>query len=95
MNKSELISAIAGRAQLSKNEVEKIMNAFISVVNENITSEGGIRIVGFGTLSAVQRKARNGRNPITGEPIFIESRFAPVFKASKELREAANRLPLD
>lgn len=92
MNKSEIISAVAGKANVSKSEAEKIMNAFISVVNENITADGGIRIVGFGTLGVVQRKARNGRNPITGAPIVIESRFAPVFKASKELREAANRL---
>jgi DNA-binding protein HU-beta len=51
--------------------------------------------MGFGTLGVVERKARNGRNPITGEPITIQSRNAPVFKASKELREAANRLPED
>ena len=95
MNKSELINAVAGKAQVSKSEAERIMNAFISVVNENISVEGGIRIMGFGTLGVVERKARNGRNPITGQPITIESRNAPVFKASKELREAANRLPED
>ena len=94
MNKSELVSAIAGKSQFSKSDVERFMNTFISVVNENISANGGIRIIGFGTLAVVERKARNGRNPITGEPIFIESRYAPVFKASKELREAANRLPL-
>lgn len=92
MNKAELISAISGKGQFSKSEVEKFINAFISVVNENIATEGGIRILGFGTLAVVQRKARNGRNPITGEPLHIESRFAPIFKASKELRESANRL---
>jgi len=93
MNKAELIGAVAGKAQVSKAEAERIMNAFISVVNENIGQQGGIRIMGFGTLGVVERKARNGRNPITGEPITIESRNAPIFKASKELREAANRLP--
>lgn len=95
MNKSELISAIAGKVQSSKTDVEKFMNAFISVVNENITADGGIRIVGFGTLATAKRKARNGRNPVTGEPILIESRVAPTFRASKELREAANRLTGD
>jgi DNA-binding protein HU-beta len=95
MNKAELISAVAGKAQVSKSEAERIMNAFISVVNENISNSNGIRIMGFGTLGVVHRKARSGRNPVTGEPIFIESRNAPVFKASKELREAANRLPQD
>ena len=95
MNKAELINAVAGKAQVSKTEAERIMNAFISVVNENISIDGGIRIMGFGTLGVVLRKARNGRNPITGAPITIESRNAPIFKASKELREAANRLPED
>jgi DNA-binding protein HU-beta len=92
MNKAELISAIADKTQGSKMDVEKVVNAFISVVNENISSKGGIRLVGFGTLAVVMRKARQGRNPVTGEKIHIESRFAPVFKASKELREAANKL---
>lgn len=95
MNKSDLINAISSRTQNSKTDVEKVVNAFISVVSENITEGEGIRIAGFGTLGVIKRKGRNGRNPLTGEKIFIESRYAPVFKAGKELREAANRLRVD
>lgn len=95
MNKGDLINAISSRTQNSKSEVEKVVNAFISVVSENITEGEGIRIAGFGTLGVVKRKGRNGRNPLTGEKIFIESRYAPVFKAGKELREAANRLRVE
>ena len=95
MNKAQLIGAIAERTQGSKSEVEKFVNAFISTVSEHITEEGGVRLVGFGTLAVVKRKARDGRNPVTGAKIHIESRFSPVFKAGKELKEAANRLPLD
>ena len=92
MNKGDVISAIADRTQVTKSQVEKIMNAFISVVNENIGSKEDIRITGFGTLGVAKRKEREGRNPVTGEKITIESRFAPFFRASKELKEAANKL---
>lgn len=95
MNKGELINAIASRTQGSKTDVEKFVNAFIGVVSEHITDGEGIRIAGFGTLGVVKRAGRNGRNPLTGEKIFIESRYAPIFKAGKELREAANRLRVE
>lgn len=95
MNKGDLINAIAARTQDSKADVEKFINAFVGVVSEHITEGEGIRIAGFGTLAVVKRKGRNGRNPLTGEKIFIESRYAPIFKAGKELREAANRLRVD
>lgn len=94
MNKAELVGAIASKTSVTKTDAEKFVNAFINVVNEKISEKGGIRIAGFGTLAVVKRSGRNGRNPVTGEKIYIESRFIPVFKAGKELKEAVNKLEI-
>jgi DNA-binding protein HU-beta len=92
VNKAEFVAAIADKTGASKGEAEKFVNAFVNVISENISNKEGIRLMGFGTLSVSERKERMGRNPATGEIIKIESRFAPVFRASKELKQAANRL---
>jgi len=92
MNKSELIEQISSKTDLKKSDIETTLKTLVTVIADNISNEGGIRISGLGTLQVVKRKARLGRNPQTGETIEIESKYAPVFKASKELKEAANRL---
>ncbi|MBN2221120.1 MAG: HU family DNA-binding protein, partial [Vallitaleaceae bacterium] len=65
MNKSELVSAISAKSELSKKDAEKALKAFIDVVTEELTAGGKIQLVGFGTFEVSERAARTGRNPRT------------------------------
>lgn len=81
MNKTELIAAIAEKTELSKKDSEKVLKAFIEVVTEELKKGEKIQLVGFGTFEVVERAARDGRNPQTGEVMPIPASKAPKFKA--------------
>ena len=90
MNKTEFISAIAEKAELSKKDAEKALKAFTDVVEEELKKGEKIQLVGFGTFEVSERAAREGRNPQTGETMKIEACKAPKFKAGKVLKDAVN-----
>ena len=90
MNKTEFISAIAEKAELSKKDAEKALKAFTDVVEEELKKGEKIQVVGFGTFEVSERAAREGRNPQTGETMKIEACKAPKFKAGKALKDAVN-----
>ena len=90
MNKTELIAAIAEKAELSKKDSEKALKAFVDVVTEELKKEHKIQLVGFGTFEVSTRSARTGRNPQTGEEMAIAACKAPKFKAGKALKDAVN-----
>ena len=90
MNKTELIAAIAEKAELSKKDSEKALKAFVDVVTEELKKENKIQLVGFGTFEVSSRSARTGRNPQTGEEMEIAACKAPKFKAGKALKDAVN-----
>lgn len=88
MNKTELITAMAEKAEMSKKDAEKALNAFTNVVTDTLVNGDKVAIVGFGTFEVVERAARTGRNPQTGESIQIAASKSPKFKASKALKDA-------
>ena len=90
MNKTEFISAIAEKAELSKKDAEKALKAFTDVVEEELKKGEKIQLVGFGTFEVSERAARERRNPQTGETMKIEACKAPKFKAGKALKDAVN-----
>lgn len=90
MNKTELIAAIAEKAELSKKDAEKVMKAFSDVVTEELKNGGKVQLVGFGTFEVSERAAREGRNPQTGKTMKIAACKAPKFKAGKALKDAVN-----
>ena len=90
MNKTEFISAIAEKAELSKKDAEKALKAFTDVVEEELKKGEKIQLVGFETFEVSERAAREGRNPQTGETMKIEACKAPKFKAGKALKDAVN-----
>ena len=90
MNKSELVAAIASKAEISKKDAEASVNAFTEVVAEELKKGEKIALVGFGTFEVSQRAARTGRNPQTGKEIKIPASKAPKFKAGKALKDALN-----
>lgn len=87
MNKAELIEAMANETKSTKADAERHLDAFINTVSKNINSDDGVKLVGFGSFSVVERKARLGRNPQTGEEIHIPARKVPVFKPGSVLKE--------
>lgn len=91
MNKTELVAAIAEKAELSKKDSEKALKAFIDVVTDELKAGEKIQLVGFGTFEVAERAAREGRNPTTGATIKIPASKAPKFKAGKALKDAVNK----
>ena len=88
MNKTELVAAMAEKAELSKKDSEKALKAFIDVVTEELKSGEKIQLVGF---EVAERAAREGRNPSTGATMKIPASKAPKFKAGKALKDAVNK----
>ena len=90
MNKTELIAAVAEKAEISKKKKKKALKAFIDVVTEQLKAGDKVQVVGFGTFEVSERAAREGRNPQTGETMKIDACKAPKFKAGKALKDAIN-----
>lgn len=90
MNKQELVSAIAGKAELSKKDSEGAIKALIDTITEELVKNEKVQIIGFGTFQVGDRAERQGRNPSTGEPMVIPASKAPKFKAGKALKDAVN-----
>ncbi|MBQ1249503.1 MAG: HU family DNA-binding protein [Selenomonadales bacterium] len=90
MNKTELIASVAEKAELTKKDAEKAVNALFTSIEEALVLEDKVQIIGFGTFEVKAREARKGRNPQTGEEITIAASKNPVFKAGKGLKDAVN-----
>ena len=88
MNKTELISAVAEKAEMTKKDAEKAVNALFASIEEALAKGEKVQLVGFGTFEVRERAARTGRNPQTGEEIQIAASKVPAFKAGKALKEA-------
>ncbi|MCR5395873.1 MAG: HU family DNA-binding protein [Lachnospiraceae bacterium] len=91
MNKTELVAAMAAKADLSKKDAEAALKAFTEVVAEELKKDEKIQLVGFGTFEVSKRAARTGRNPRTGENMTIAASKAPKFKAGKALKDIVNK----
>lgn len=91
MNKTELVAAIAEKAELSKKDAEKALKAFNETVAETLQNGDKIQLVGFGTFEVAERAARTGKNPQTGKEIKIPASKAPKFKAGKALKDTVNK----
>lgn len=87
MTKTELIAAVAAKAELSKKDAEKAVNSVIETISETLKAGDKIQLVGFGTFEVRERAARDGKNPATGETIHIEATKVPAFKAGKALKD--------
>ncbi|MFT5336342.1 MAG: DNA-binding protein HU-beta [Sphingobacteriales bacterium] len=85
MNKAELIDAIADKADISKADAKKALDAFIATTGETMKAGGRISLVGFGSFSVSERSARTGRNPKTGAVINIPAKKVVKFKAGADL----------
>ncbi|MEW6663384.1 MAG: HU family DNA-binding protein [Bacillota bacterium] len=87
MNKTELVSSVAEKAEITKKEAEKVVNAVFASMEEALAKGDKVQLVGFGTFEVKERAARIGRNPKTGEEINIPATKVPSFKPGKSLKE--------
>lgn len=90
MHKPELVAALAEKANVSKSTAADVLNAFETVVTNELIAGGEVRLTGFGTFYVVDKAERQGRNPKTGEPLTIAARKTPKFRPGKALKEAVN-----
>ncbi len=87
MNKNELIAEVANTA---RTDAARALDGVIDSISASLTAGDEVRLVGFGTFSVANRRASQGRNPRTGEPITIKASIQPKFKAGKALKESVN-----
>ncbi|MCM1293214.1 MAG: HU family DNA-binding protein [Bacteroides sp.] len=87
MNKTELINAIAEKANLTKVQAKAALEAGINTVSEQLAKGDKVALIGFGTFSVAEKTARKGINPRTKEVIEIPARKAVKFKAGAELND--------
>ena len=93
MNKSELIAAVAEKAEVSKKDTEAVLNATMEVIKEEVAAGSDVQLIGFGTFTVAERAEREGRNPATGETMKIVASKSPKFKAGKAFKDAVNTKP--
>lgn len=86
MNKSEMVSAVASKTKLKKRDAEKVINTVFEVIQEALAKDERVQLIGFGSFEVRERKAHQGRNPMTGETIQVKASKRPVFKAGKQLK---------
>ncbi len=93
MNKSELIAAVAEKANISKKDAGAAIDATFEAIGNSLQNKEKVQLIGFGTFQTSERKARNGKNPLTGEAIKIAACTVPAFKTGKGLKEKVNTKP--
>ena len=91
MNKTELVAAIAEKAEITKKDAEKALAAVISSVSDALAAGDKVQLVGFGTFEVRARDARTGKNPRTGEVIKRAASKVPAFKAGQALKTIVNK----
>ncbi len=90
MNKSQLISAIADKAELSQMTAEKALMAALDSIIDTLMKGESVSLVGFGSFGVKQRAARIVRYPRTGQEMMIKAATVPFFKAGKNLKDTVD-----
>lgn len=87
MNKGELVDAVAERASVTKKQADAVLSAALDTIMEAVSTDDKVTLVGFGSFESRERKAREGRNPKTGEKMEIPATKVPAFSAGKLFKE--------
>jgi len=91
VTKSQLIDLIASRLQnISRKDVETAVEMVFESITQALSRDERVEIRGFGSFTTRVRQAREGRNPKTGEKVFVEQKRTPFFTVGKEMRERVN-----
>jgi len=87
MNRAGLIEEVEDKVEITEREVGNVIDATMEVIRKALSKGEKTTLVGFGTFWVLNRKARRGRNPRTGEIIQIPAKKVPKFRAGKNLKE--------
>lgn len=90
INKNDIITAVAKKTELNKKITETTINAFLQEIVDQVKMDGKVQIMGFGTFELRERKARDGRNPKTGEAVKVKASKGIGFKVGKQFKENIN-----
>ena len=88
MTKADLVAQMAKDAGVTKAAAEKALGSFTKSISKVLSKGGKVTLVGFGTFSVRERKARKGRNPQTGRDMMLKAKKVPKFSAGKALKSA-------
>lgn len=88
MNKAQLVEEVVSRTGLTKRAAREAVDTATSVITDALARRDKVTLVGFGTFQVMERKARIGRNPRTGQSIQIPTKKVAKFRPGKGLREA-------
>jgi DNA-binding protein HU-beta len=91
MNKTELVEKVAEKTGKTKKEAGMIVDSVLQTISEALKNGDKVTLIGFGNFEVREYAARKGRNPQTGEEMFIEARKSPDFKPGKQLKELINQ----
>ena len=91
MNKTELVAMVAEKSGITKKDAERVVSATFDMIIAELMKGEKVQISGFGSFEVKEREARVGRNPRTKEAIDIPASKAPIFKASKALKDAVSK----
>ena len=89
MTKTELISAVAEKANLTKKDADKAVSAVFEAVTDALAKGDKVQLVGFGTFEVRERAAKEGINPATKQKMNIPAKKVPAFKAGKALKDVS------
>ncbi|MGF1488234.1 MAG: HU family DNA-binding protein [Prochloraceae cyanobacterium] len=87
MNKGELVDKVAQKATVTKKQADAVITATIETIMEAVSAGDKVTLVGFGSFESRDRKAREGRNPKTGDKMEIPATTVPAFSAGKLFKE--------
>ena len=90
MNRQELVTVIAEKVGSSKKDADTFVSAFTETISGELKKGNSVQLVGFGTFEVIEKAARDGRNPATGQPMKIAASKAPKFKPGKSLKDLVN-----
>ena len=90
MNKTQLIEAVAAKANIKKKDAEVAINSLVDVITDALAEGEKVQLTGFGSFDVKERAAHDGVNPFTKETMHFEATKKPVFSASKALKDAIN-----
>lgn len=91
MTKSALINALARQKMLSRKDAETVVNTVFEEISLSLENGNRVELRGFGSFGLKERRSRDGRNPKTGDKVFVDSKRVLFFKAGKELRERVDQ----
>ncbi len=90
MNKSQLVSAVSDKTDITKKDVEVVIASVIDTIEDAVKSGDPVQLIGFGTFKSIKRAARTGKNPQTGKTMKIPAKVVPKFVPGAKFKDMVN-----